>query len=58
MNYDNNIKNIKDINDIIYTKILDYNINSNLYDIIISNIIYDLYNSKYMINKKYLKKYS
>src|SRR5438034_54501 len=37
-NYNNKIKNIKDIN-IIYRKILNYNINTNLYNIIFYNII-------------------
>ena len=58
MNQNNKIKDIKNIDNIIYTKILDYNINLDLYNIIIINIIYDLYDSKYMINEKYLKKYS
>ena len=58
MNQNDKIKDIKDIDDIIYIKILDRNIDSDLYDIIIINIIHDLYDSKYMINEKYLKKYS
>ena len=58
MNQNDKIKNIKDINDIIYTKIPDHNIDSSLYDIIIINIIHDSCNSKYIINEKYSKKYS
>ena len=58
MNQNDKIKDIKDINDIIYAKILDRNIDSNLYDIITINIIHDSYDSKYMINEKYSKKYS
>ena len=58
MNHNNKIKNIENIDNIIYIKILNYNINSNLYNIIINIMIYDLYNLKYMINEKYSKKYS
>ena len=58
MNQDDKIKDIEDIDNIIYTEIFDYNINSNLYNIVIINIIYNLYNLKYMINEKCLKKYS
>ena len=41
MNYNNKIKDIEDIDNIIYTKILNYNINSNLYNIVINIMIYD-----------------
>ena len=58
MNHDDNIRNIEDIDDIIYTKIFDHSIDLDLYNIIINNIIHDLYNSKYMINGKCSKKYS
>ena len=58
INHNNNIKDIENIDDIIYIKILDYNINLDLYNIVISNIMHDSYDSKYMINEKYLKKYS
>ena len=63
MNYYNKIKNIENIDNIIYTEILDCNINSDLYDIIISNMMHDscdstYLNSLYMKNKKYSKKYS
>ena len=62
MNHNDKIRNIENINNIIYTKILDYNINLYLYDIIIINIIHDSYNLiysnlLYIKNKKYLKKY-
>ena len=62
MNYNDKIKDIKDIDNIIYTKILDHNINSLLYDIITRNMIYDSYNSIYLNllyikNEKYSKKY-
>ena len=58
MNHDDNIKDIESIDDIIYTKISDCNINSDLYDIVISNIIHDSYDSKCMIDGKCSKKYS
>ena len=58
MNHDDKIKDIENIDNIIYTKILDCNINLDLYDIVINIMIHDLYNSKYMINEKYSKKYS
>ena len=63
MNHDNKIKDIEDIDNIIYTEILNHNINSDLYDIIINNIIYNsidlIYsNSLYIKDKKYSKKYS
>ena len=45
-------------NNIIYTKILDHNINSDLYDIVINIMMHDSYDSKCMINEKCLKKYS
>ena len=45
MNHDNNIRDIKDIDDIIYTEILDHNIDSDLYDIVINIMIHDSYNS-------------
>ena len=57
MNQNDKIINIKNINNIIYTKIFDHNINSDLYDIITSNIMHDSYDSKYIINKKCSKKY-
>ena len=41
INHDNKIKDIEDINNIIYIEILDYNINSDLYDIIINIMIHD-----------------
>ena len=44
MNHDNKIKDIKDIDNIIYTEILNHNINSDLYDIITNIIIHDSYN--------------
>ena len=63
MNQNNKIKNIENIDNIIYMKIFDCNINSNLYNIIISNIMHELYDSiysksLYIINEKYSKKYS
>ena len=58
MNHDNNIRNIEDIDDIIYTEIFDHNIDSNLYNIVISNMMHDSCDSKYMINEKCSKKYS
>ena len=58
MNHDDNIRDIKSIDDIIYAKIFDYNINSDLYDIITSNMMHDSCDSKCMINEKYSKKYS
>ena len=58
MNQNDKIRNIEDIDDIIYTKIPDRNIDSDLYNIIIINIIHDSYDLKYMINEKYSKKYS
>src|SRR5947207_14695853 len=63
MNQDNKIRNIEDIDDIIYMKIFDCNINPDLYDIVINIMMYDscdlIYsNLSYMINKKCLKKYS
>ena len=45
MNQDDKIKDIEDIDNIIYTKILNHNIDSNLYDIVINIMIYDLYDS-------------
>ena len=62
MNHDNKLKNIKDIDNIIYTEILDCNINSNLYNIIISNMMHDSCDSAYsnlscMKNEKCSKKY-
>ena len=63
MNHDDNIKDIKDINDIICAEILDHNINLDLYNIISHNMMHDSYDSVYsnlfyIINKKYSKKYS
>ena len=58
MNHDDNIRDIEDIDDIIYTKISDCSINSDLYDIITSNMMHDSCDSKCMINEKYSKKYS
>ena len=63
MNHDNKIRDIEDINNIIYTEILDRNINSNLYNIIINNIMHDscdltYLNSLYMKNENCSKKYS
>ena len=62
MNHDDKIRDIEDIDNIIYTEIPDYNINSNLYDIIISNMIHDSYDSiysnlSYIKNEKCSKKY-
>ena len=39
MNYNDKIKNIENVNNIIYIEILDCNMNSHLYNIIISNMI-------------------
>ena len=47
MNQNNKIKDIENINNIIYTKILDNNIDSDLYNIIISNIIHESCDSVY-----------
>src|SRR5947207_10225086 len=63
INHDNKIKDIKNIDNIIYTEILDCNINPNLYNIVINIIIHDSCdstqsNSSYIINEKYSKKYS
>ena len=41
MNHDDKIRNIEDIDNIIYTEILDCNINSNLYNIVTNIIIHD-----------------
>ena len=54
---------MKDIDNIIYIKILNHNINSILYNIITNNMMHDSYNSiylnlLYMKNEKYSKKYS
>ena len=62
MNHDNKIKDIENIDNIIYIKIFNYNINSDLYNIIINNIMHNSYdsiylNSLYIKNKKYSKKY-
>ena len=57
MNHDNKIRDIEDIDDIIYTEILDHNIDSDLYNIIINIMIHDSCDSKCMINGKYSKKY-
>jgi len=42
MNQNDKIKDIENIDDIIYTKIFNHNINLDLYNIIINNIIHDL----------------
>ena len=62
MNHDNKIRDIEGIDNIIYTEILDRNMNLDLYDIVISNMMHDScdsthLNSSYMKNKKYSKKY-
>ena len=41
MNHDNKIKNIENIDNIIYTEILDCNIDLNLYNIIINIMMHD-----------------
>ena len=58
MNHDDNIRDIEDIDDIIYAEIPDRSIDSNLYDIVTSNMMHDSCDSKCMINEKYSKKYS
>ena len=58
MNHDDNIRDIENIDDIIYTKISDHNIDSNLYNIVISNMMHDSCDSKCMIDEKCSKKYS
>ena len=58
MNHNNKIKDIENIDDIICTKISDRNIDSDLYNIVTNIMIYDSYDSKYMINEKCSKKYS
>ena len=58
MNHDDNIRDIEDIDDIIYAEISDRSIDSDLYNIVMSNMMHDSCNSKYMIDEKYLKKYS
>ena len=57
MNHDDNIKDIEDIDDIIYAKIPDCSINSDLYDIVTSNMMHDSCDSKCMIDEKCSKKY-
>ena len=63
MNHNNKIRDIKDIDNIICIEIFDCNIDSNLYDIVINNMIHDSYDSiysnlSYIKNEKYSKKYS
>ena len=41
MNHDNKIKDIKNINNIIYTEIFDSNINLDLYNIVINIMMHD-----------------
>jgi len=41
INHDNKIKDIENVDNIIYTEILDRNIDSDLYDIVINIMIYD-----------------
>ena len=41
MNHDDKIKDIEDIDNIIYTKILNHNIDLDLYNIIINIMIHD-----------------
>ena len=43
MNQNDKIKDIEDINNIIYAEILNCNINSDLYNIVINNILHNLY---------------
>ena len=43
MKQNDKIKDIKDIDNIIYIEISDCNINSNLYNIVINIIIHDSY---------------
>ena len=62
LNQNDKIRDIKNIDDIICTEILDRNIDSNLYNIIFRNMMHDscdsIYsNSFYMINEKCSKKY-
>ena len=58
LNQNDKIRDIKNIDDIICTEILDRNIDSNLYNIIFRNMMHDSCDSKYMINEKCSKKYS
>ena len=57
MNHDDNIRDVEDIDDIIYAEILDRSIDSDLYDIVTSNMMHDSCDSKCMINGKCSKKY-
>ena len=62
MNHDDKIKDIEDIDNIIYTEILDHNIDPDLYDIVISNMMHDScglthLNSPCMKDEKCSKKY-
>jgi len=54
MNHNNKIKDIENVDDIIYTEIPDCNINLDLYDIVISNMIHDSYDLVYS-NLSYIK---
>src|SRR5437773_11594758 len=62
MNHDDKIRNIEGIDNIICAEILDCNMNPDLYDIVISNMMHDSYDSAYsnsscMKNEKCSKKY-
>lgn len=63
MNHDDKIRNVENIDDIIHIEIFNHNIDSNLYNIIIHNMIYDLYDSMFlktlcMKDEKCSKRYS
>ena len=58
MNHDDNIRDIEDIDDIIYAEISDRSIDPDLYDIVTSNMMHDSCDSKCMIDEKCSKKYS
>ena len=47
MNHDDKIRNVEDIDDIICVEILDHNIDSDLYNIIIHNMMHDSCDSIY-----------
>ena len=62
MNQNDKIRDIEDIDDIIYAEISDRNIDPDLYDIVINNMMHDSYDSVYskllyMKDEKYSKKY-
>jgi len=63
INHDDKIRDVEGIDNIIYAEIPDRNMDSDLYDIVISNMIHDPYdpshsNSLCMKNEKCSKKYS